>query len=51
MSAGVNVIGCDITQPLKEKHAQDVVLKVSSINATSEDIGGFPERGFEFLES
>jgi len=48
--AGILLI-VDITQPLKEKHAQDVVLEVSGINAASENISRFPQVELEFLES
>ena len=41
----------NVTQPLKEKHTEDIILKVTRINATSEDIRRLPEVGLEVLES
>lgn len=41
----------DVADSLKEQQREDVGLEVGGIHRAAQDVGGFPEMGFELAEA
>ncbi len=50
LQSGVGFLVVNVTEPFEEEQREDVGLEVSGIDGTAQDVGGFPEVGFEFIE-